>query len=454
MKLTGQWLITGSSESLTDLDVQVKLCCGYYLHCDSRTQLKKINADGFDLYVIGVYVNVSTIDLMHLNEENYIDWIIECVGNYCVLKVERGDIQIYTDPAAMMGVYYNAHSFASTVSLLKPLQPDELFTCFDSENDWFLGDITPYKGIKFLLANHFISIRDRNPVRFWPREPFNKICWSKGISQTASYLQEVIEHLVAGYQVVSSITGGKDSRLVMAAAKRCYSDIEFFTLRGSGVSKDDVSIVSELMKCINVSHLYLDIKPVHEDDLDAYDYISGGLAIGARREIISSMNCFKGKNLIHLNGNLGAIGKCYYWPSSEKALLSEEDLLTDFSSISKDKKDGIRYWLDTVPDYLSDKDVYNLMYLEQRGGRWMGIGENASSVIFLPFTPFSSRRVFEFVCGLPENELRDKDWHQEVTQHLSPELASVRYSRSTRKFTKFLPASFKRCLKKIKARLL
>ena len=87
-------------------------------------------------------------------EADPLRWI---AGTYAIVRAVDGDVWIYTDPAAMMGVYFAEGVAASSPALLGPLMRDasiDRMYRFGGTDDWYPGSLTPFRGVRSLLANH------------------------------------------------------------------------------------------------------------------------------------------------------------------------------------------------------------------------------------------------------------------------------------------------------------
>lgn len=83
----------------------------------------------------------------------------------------------------------------------------------------------------------------------------------------------------------------------------------------------------------------------------------------------------------------------------------------------------------------------------------MGIGENASSLFYEPFTPFCSGRLFDLISTMPREAQYEGCIQAEWIRVLWPELLKDPFSRSTRKASRLLPKWMKNAMKKCILRL-
>ena len=363
-------------------------------------------------------------------------------GTYVVVVQEGTSTRLYTDPAALMGVHYTGQSAASTPSLLPGLAEDPVVTGqyrFGGSDDWYTGSATPFRGVRVLLANHCLDLDTGERWRFWPRaEPERQ-----GAKESVALACQLLEGMVTGAAslgpLLVSLTGGRDSRVSLAAARNLTDRCQFFTVRNPLVKACDLRAPAELAERHGLKHFFVDDPGPDPMVLELYDEISGGLAIGARREIVGACALLATGDHLHLNGNLGALTKAFFWAGDRPSEVSESVFLREFVHRPPVIREGVKEWMGTLPDFLPPHVGSTLLYLEQRGGRWMAPGENASSLFFRPFALFNSRELFNAICGGPIEHQVDARLLITYVKELWPELLEVEYCSYTRSASAFLP---------------
>lgn len=366
-------------------------------------------------------------------------------GTYVLILPSPRRIWVYTDPAAMMQVFHRGARVASSPTLLGHLERDlelDAEYAFGGDNDWYPGTLTPFLGVSVLLANHRLEVTSGHSERFWPTVEMPPTDPETGTEALGELLRCTVERLVDVGPVLCSLTGGKDSRVNLAALRDAREKVQFFTIGGLEIAKCDSEAPAILSERFGLNHRSVGSVATPGWILDLYDEMTGGMALGGRRAVAGAAATIAGPNLIHLNGNLGALAKSFFWPSRDPSSVRLSTLTKEFSSRPPRIRAGVADWLASVPE-LPPTTVYNLMYLEQRGGRWMGIGETASSLFYDSFTPFSSREVFETICGLPTRTQYGGTLLVDLVRNLWPELLSVPYCRSRRNWSTFVPRTLK-----------
>lgn len=464
VRLRRQWVLAPKSTRTSAPRTWriVSLHRDYQLRYHPDTKVLRWDSTGRVVVLIGVAVSSHA-------SESTADWLSQfgaaspseqaglldrLAGTYVVITSEAKDVRLYTDPAGMMQGFRRGGAVASSPSLFPDLELDrELATQFrfGPDNDWYPGDLTPYRDLRAVRANHELSLISQSETRFWPRAQPPTLAADVGTAQLAALLRELVHGLldsvVAG-SVLCSLTGGKDSRVNLASLRNRTSEVRFFTLVGPGTAPCDAKAAEELARNFNLPH---DAIPPYEPPdwlLHLYDEIAAKMSIGARREVVGRLLKYLDVGAVHLNGNLGALAKGFFWHRRQPVHVRPETLLKEFVDRPSVVRAASSDWLDSVPD-LPATTVYNLMYLEQRGGRWMGPGEAASGIIYDSFSPFCSREVFDLICSLPVDTQRDGKLLVDVVGESWPELLDVPYCRSSRRWTAYVPRSVKNRLKRL-----
>lgn len=457
MRFRRQWVIKNSGQAVFPgwSEYQLSETKSIYCHPDLSICSVELPARRFLLLGIGISSKdgENSYWFDQLDETSAIDSILEEVeGVYVFVDCKGEQVKLYTDPAGMMGVYYRNGIAASSPNLLPDLERDKDVDSqyqLSGTDDWYTGSVCPFKNTKYLLANHSLDLETCEVERFWPLKNFDELSFEEGVAQCSDLMRNAVGQYVRRGDVLLSLTGGKDSRVNLAAAKSFLDQITVFTLRSPQIKLCDVEAPRLMSDVLNFEH---HIEDVHENDkglVELYDEISGNLALGARRDILAACKAFEGKDTIHLSGNLGAITKSYFWPNKSPTSVNLDALLREFVQKPQVLVEGAEEWLESVPNHLAPHVVYNLMYLEQRGGRWMGVGENASSMFYQPVSLFCSRKLFETISSMPLATQYGGTLLEDFANYMCPELNSVPYCKNTRNLSSFIPRSIKNKLKTI-----
>ena len=377
--------------------------------------------------------------------------VIELCGTYVVIGATNASLELYSDPAGMRGVYYNDGRAASTPTLLpNAVRDTELDRCFplNQTNEWYPGDICPYKGTRALLSNHSLTLETGEIERFWPISVPDLRSIEDSIVEIADIMRAMVGAVIRRWSIVCSITGGKDSRVSVAACRDFIEHVKFFTVRSSRTEACDIEYPARLAEQFDLNHRFLDVSTPSAELLNAYNALTAGMSIGERARILNACEQLAGPGVVHLNGNLGAITKRFYWHTERPTTVRKSSLLREFYYKPPVVREAINRWFDSLPD-VSACMAYNLMYLEQRGGRWMGIGETGSQLFYDSLSLFNNRRVFELVCSRQNSSISRTPLLEHLVREMWPELLSIPYCPSTRRWSKMLPLPIRKPMRAV-----
>lgn len=371
--------------------------------------------------------------------------LVSLAGVYAIILSSPGSCRIYTDPAGLMGVYYSSGRAASTPTLLpgctRDASVDGLFRCNDVD-DWYPGSLCPYLGVKALLANHWLDVGSGQVQRFWPVNEPPRLNTGEAVAQACNVLQKMMEGIVSGGKSMLSLTGGRDSRVVLAATRSLVNSVSLFTIQADGTAPDDITIPSQIAERFHLNHRIIRNEAAPVDVLKLYDEASAGMSVGARREIVGACWKLADTDFIHVGGTLGEVARAYYWPTVLPKRVTDNDLNPVLVNRSAPVRNALREWHDSVPD-LSPATVFNLLYLEQRGGRWAGTGLAASNLFFESAALFSSRELFTAICGIDPAVQKSGQLPVAFVRNMWPELLDVSFGSTSRWWGRCLPKRMK-----------
>jgi len=419
---------------------------GVFLFAHPETLIARGRAGALELVVLGVASRASGAGLFEglAGEGDVAGWLRDLVGVYAVIACGAGGARVYTDPGGMMNVFIGAGgAVASTPAALPETSPGQHAAI--GRDDWWLWDSAPFEGVRVLPANHALDLETGRFERFWPAGPIESIDTDEAVARGAEILRSSMASLVRERAALVSLTGGLDSRVSLAAASGLDQErVRAFTLDVLGPRER--ALVEELVRISGVGHEWVRVPAAPADVLELYDGMTLGMSVGARREVSGGCWSLRGTEAVHVSGNLGAIAKAFYWPGGSAERPTPGTLLRDFHDRGGARRRGAEAWAASVPAGLSAEAACNLAYLEQRGGRWMGIGETASNLFYAPTSLFSSRALFEIISGAPASMQRDGRLLRAFVERLSPELAAVGYASGTAAWRRMMPRRLKSLL--------
>jgi hypothetical protein len=229
-------------------------------------------------------------------------------------------------------------------------------------------------------------------------------------------VEELAQPLVNAMRAVGEIdiplTGGRDSRLVLAAGLAADVDVITHTDFRDGMDYGDLVLPPKLAQIAGVPHYTIRAGRVRDDIVALFDRhcalhsverVRYGLASGRVTDF--------GRPLA--SGNVFELGRLYY------------------HSLPADIDQGLKHkpayeWADWIRQHPEALDWRDRFYWEQRLGGWASASAQAMDLVtFERFFPANNRRFITGLLSFPEAERRRAAPQQAMLEHLAPELAAI-----------------------------
>jgi hypothetical protein len=373
-----------------------------------------------------------------------------CMGGRYVLIVKIGvDVRILNDANGMRQVFYCKdqnnelwcgsepailadHLKLTTDQAIK----DDLFklSFFSKKAEyWYPGNSTIYNNIHHLTPNHFIDLVRHTIVRYWPSDFLKRYSFKDAIEKSAFYLQHLMVAANNRFNLALGLSGGYDSRIVLAASKKIKENTLYFThtINGKSPNIKDIRIPSELCKRLELKHVVITIPDRMDFNFETFfnknvttARESKGLNINGLYTYFKNAGC----EVVLTSGNMSEISKrnARRLPRLPNYLVNDS-LLTLFaemqgSSIAPCK---FREWHEAFNNNIHCKqlNVLDMFYWEQRMARWAAMTFSEMDIAFENFCPFNCRELLSTMIGLPLYYRSQPDYifHSELVNYMWPE---------------------------------
>ena len=291
---------------------------------------------------------------------------------------------------------------------------------------FWIGDETCFSGIKHLLPNHYLDVADLRAKRYWPREKLLSIGLEEAVHISSSFLQGALKAAAHRQQLMIAVTGGTDSRTLLAASREISDKIYYFINKHKGldVRHPDIYVPSALLKRLNI--------PFHIHNLE------GEIDEEFRRIFLD--NTFLSTDL-----NLSAIYHVYYKQHDHRMnVLGVGEIGRTFFGDVPRHIDGYylarsmkiknspyaveqcQRWLDgTLPAARrSGVNILTLLLWEQLLGNWGTVGNSESDIAIEEFDPYNSHYLYETLLGVDKrySKYGNSILFREMIRNMWPEL--------------------------------
>jgi len=293
-----------------------------------------------------------------------------------------------------------------------------------TEDFALINDRSPFKKIKYLLANHYLDLRSGKVTRFWPTpDCIGSLSANKSIELIKPILQNSIRGAANRFNLKMGISAGCDSRKSLAAAKDVKDKICFFTQTPQADSEIDLEIPSRLLPKLGIEHHKIVIEQMSQEFEELYRCSSTWARDRHGHVAYTALNCF-GTEATVLNSNISEYSQVSYW-------LPQSHINGEGLAILKGLNHPLaikdyQIWLDgSYPACLeANMNVLVLFQLELRS-RWVANTFAECDITYESFNPYNNRRLYCVELAVNERlrrPLHRYDFPKKLIKNMWPEV--------------------------------
>lgn len=370
------------------------------------------------------------------------DALADLAGRY-VAVLDADEQWLYTDPAgALPAVYEPEERVVGTAPAVLPgVDTRSRFRAglfdrlnLDDEHLWLPGEITYFSGVRRLLPNHRLNLQTWETARYWPsdREEVSASADPRAVAESiGTALRRVFETVVGAYDdPIMSLTGGRDTRTLLAGARPWLADGEISTFTWDlGERYDvDLDIARRLSSDHGLDWTSVPVVTASERERAQWREHTGYTVGGKIMRIHPTLGTLDGD--VQINGFGGEIGRAYFWsPSDERdATFGTRELLDRLHRpVDPVLEDAVADWYDGVAEFDAFTQL-DLMYQELRLGCWAG-PHHPGMAQYRDFVgPLYYRPIVREMHRLPPEVRREDELSDLVVGQFWPELGEYPYT--------------------------
>lgn len=334
-------------------------------------------------------------------------------GRWALIATINGCSRVYHDAAGQKSVFYHTsvtgdRFICTHPSLLNSLEivvkDTELqneFESFTHSGSWPIYAL-PYRDLHQLLPNHYLDLHELAAERYWPNGQLEPLTVEAAAEKMAHLVKGATEAAAARNSCVLNLTGGYDSRLILASAMNIWEQCEFFTVKRTDSPKHDQSIPIKLKNKYKLKHHFVQSSVKSAATAKQNDELNKQLQInvGGMRYDPSLQATLAVKNTIndktHLLGLISEVTRCYYYEDGVHPDRLTPEFLAQHSGFGSNPIaiKGCKHWLDSLPDDLP-VNILDLFYWEHRLGVWAACGMAFSEAVMDQLSPMNCRAYLE-----------------------------------------------------------
>lgn len=418
------------------------LAGGLVLWCDKSKELSyEIDEDGNFVVLYGHFLDTSehagtgnlaaSLLASWLDSEGlFHDRLDRLAGRFVLSVGDKTKAFVYHDATGLRSVYYSLDSelVVSHANLLAHLEPHK--KAFPYKAVSHSADLTVFKRVRQLLPNFRLDVTTKKVQRYFPRQSNRFTDWTR--EERFRLVETIWKTVMEGYvekydKVALSLTGGMDSRLMLAMANDQADQLHGFTYgfkeAGEGQSRWrqvmelDYEIVDKLKDSTRLaSHHFVEIWSGDGADPELKNLIKKNTIGNHGSHLIPHYrNLFEGDGWLHIRGTGPEIVRRQWGGVSSFSNVVKMMTRKD-APVFESRAKALGY----------DKDNYgylslDLAYWECRMGKWHSEILNETDAAYDTLLPMSVREIYEILLSFSELERSEALHLHELINRSVPE---------------------------------
>lgn len=382
-------------------------------------------------------------------------------GRWAIIYTSDNEMYVLNDPIGSRQIYHTSLDgkvwIASQPTLLSHVLKIEENNSesvlrfinsqqYESMERMWIGNETIYKNIYHLIPNHYLDMYKNSQIRFFPNESMTPLSIEEGVEIISEILRNSLIAANKRFNLMLAVTGGLDSRVILAASQNIKSDVYYYLLNFDLPSNHhDIVIPTKLLGKLGLKFNLVELNRDFDDTFKQYFHQN---VSQARKKLMVSTNTFSTQfdQYVKVSGIASEIGRNFY-EHYEKMDITPENIAAMVNYENNDyviKK--IEKWLE---DVLSINDnnisILDLFYWEQRSGNWAALGTAEGDIGNEEFIPFNNRLVIETMLRVDKKHRKSPnfDFYKKLINAMCPEISNYPINE-TNKIVAFIKDSIRR----------
>lgn len=372
-------------------------------------------------------------------------------GRFALFLVTAGEVTALHDPLGSQSLFYartggvagsHAALLAETLDVPQSRTVRRYMTLpeYKARNTRFLpGDLSLFDEVALLPPNNEVHLPSARTTRYWPVRPTQETSTDEAFAVWDEYFTRYAEFLAPRYRPILGLTGGTDSRSVIATLRSKGIGLRCETWDSMPAQERDR--IDPMVSHLGVEHRWLDLG--HREDSSRFRELrtAAQKAAGFTRGtplLPALMDDTAGTRDIFLYGHGSGVMRGSF-SRLFKPWLPEEPLKRHYALYSGPKRKEAsreyeRFTLGALKDFLvranygaelHGADIGDLFYWEQRMANWAALQIATFAVTVQSHAALNSRRLFSTFWGIPGEARSAKLLNKEILRHYDPVLADL-----------------------------
>lgn len=344
--------------------------------------------------------------------------------------------ELHLDASAMLGCFYKQGVEGIEIStsaglITNTFVPDTFKLVKKVGADYYPLPDSGFKGLNKLMPTQILNIKT-GEVQFRNLQ-FNapQLTYDETIAMAAQLLKTILKNAYAEHKDKKwklALTGGNDSRILLATLMACNIPFEIFTFDYPNINPFDVKLPRRLAKITGKKYTLIKRKSRKKENWDRYNKHTAGHSVENDRDYMTwqQFDQFNGDNTFLLRGNCFEISRRYYHKWLPEELINGAQI----SAIMKGNDAQAlpwQKWVDWAKQTLQvTMDWRERYFIEQRLAGWHSSTEQALDMINIDrLVPANSFLFYNIHLNLSEEIRKTKAPVTDLINQLYPEVLQV-----------------------------
>lgn len=381
--------------------------------------------------------------------------LYEYGGRWAAVFVAAGLQRVYLDACgSLAAVFSPRHEIVASTPTLVPYsegcEDDHQLIAtimIPGHDNWYPFGLTPRRHVERLLPNHFVDLGRWETVRHWPKQEIEERGdTERAVQEFGTIVARSIAAIARDHRFYLPLTGGHDSRVLLACARDVLSRCTLFTVRmPTSAAKLDCHLVQNMSRRLRLDHEFVPFRRLTSSSLTEFRYRTGHAIDGVA---VNYAKVFQQLDASYpmLWGAAGELGRGYHWRrgDTESSKLTGSDLIGHLARLLHPVcyaplEDRAQRWIDALP-VRNTLSAWGLLYNEQYNGCWIGPKEYGYTHNCYRVWPMCHRHAIEIMLSLPTEYRLKAAFTHDVIADRWPELLAfpLNWPMGIRRYLSFL----------------
>lgn len=366
--------------------------------------------------------------------------IADLSGRFLLFVRIDKDARIYPDAAGLQSLYFLSSGREEGIVGSQPR-----LICEFADIRWrdeisklknpgyFAFGLTPYADIRPLLPNHYLDLSKGLPVRFWPKRQLTPLDLPKAAQEMSRLLVGTVSAIAARGRSFLPLTGGRDSRMLLAAHLAADIAPETGSLWWPGADRFDASIPATLSGRLGFRYRKMKIASPTSYLLGTYRINTGGMFWDPSSITIETFRRrLSGYDFI-VSGVAAEVFRTFYHPKKRSLAAASPETICNSMRFEQSPLilKEIDIWLSEIRTIEHAINPWDMLYWEQRLGNWCSLSLTGRDTVSRIAAPFNNRRLLEIGLRAPaEGRTPPYELVNQICEVLCPAVLSEPFNTS------------------------